>query len=828
MNKPIAEHEARYLDAVQAVRNMMIKELTGMLTHDMTCLARALAAQRAKGLSTAEQRARMMEDTLNEVYPITNVLIQQVMNAKKVVGGLEGLTGIADALQEMVAGNVVEVTAFKPFLPDELYERLKRLLAELGGTIEAIRDTAFGRLLACGRKITEGGHQLVDDLIGHGYGPLGLVRLLELDSMGEIIPMPRGEVFEDETPFDEDDLAGPPEQDTLCLVREPATDLASIFTGIRLYSGDGNHEELFEVAPELLKQKDGALALVVRVRPRWLKEQKGKNEQLRDKTVRMEITVPQVVPLPQTDTGHMLITLPHTPRRLYRPRFHPSRGESGYWQEDVYVFLQELVAEALQKLGKRRSVRKAEVTFNNHLGEGIRKLPLATPEECMVRRYEYEVIVEPSGRIAVDWEVRGALLLALARAGYDILTTSKNHPGHIVTKAGKYGVAPFIAALNPFALYGQGKRRSEGREQRKALTLMYPEPPLLLRPDMPLPGFLLQCLTNLRVLIANVDQLNQWAREGYLPLCFDTLLACPSALEKLALKSLLFKAEDQEALEQLLVQLKADSLTHDPPFLVWEASGDGLQTCEWRVRVHGPLTCLGKIKAAVGPIKGVMTLMPLQLFTADGEPIDLVICWDTIDGKEGLDAYLYAIFTGAGVDPVVVMALLNRIHAGDPEALKELIALAREQEPNARQPVRVVYEDGRPDSEAGEGLVGWLPFYRPVQTTPREFKQRGGNQGIKFPWHAMLMARTGVGQAVDWQTPDWQHEEFDSVVSTRALANKKMVSEEGLHEGPPTPGGTCSSCGAGLTGSQRTYSQHHVQQDLCLPCVKRVKKEATV
>jgi hypothetical protein len=743
-------------DQTKVTMNAMTKHCTGPLTHMFHGVARTAAVRCARLGTTPEEQKLRFTRAYRNVFTINEPLTEAVMDGRKNVDALPKFEKVVDQLQAAVSGDLFDAPPFFPFIEETLHERLSGTFDLVGGTLASVRNTVMGKVIGAGdsgRERVAG--KVIDDLDGLGILPSEMIRSLQACGLGEKIlyvqpPKKNGK---------------PRMEETLGLTISGEMKGAAGILECITYDG----KPVFEVT-KLEKTEYDHIVVTARFHPHW-------------KAGAVHPVIQLLLPAIEKagEDGHRVLNMPGIAARMYQPIFR--LVDDVVTKVDVRLWLAEVLMASVEafakRMGKKVKAEKLVDHLDRALRSAVRELVHSTEQENLVRRAEFRVQITDSGTIKGNWACYERLLVQLAEMGYDVMTTSKNKPGEIVTKSWKYGLPRFLACVNPFAKYLDGKRRVEIREIRKALQLANPVPMPLKIEGTKVPDVLAPCLTLLNVMFADLDGLNVF-RAGDGTFCFDTLLCSPSAMEKLALAKLKFPPfKEKTAADALVERLIEDGTPEDRISLIEceAANSEGLRTVAFYVEVEGPIQDVGKIKAAVGPIKGVMNVMPTQLYAInpDGSrtEIDLVVPRDTADRKNAGDARLTQDAIKGGitiVDPTMDLAEHRKI-VGD--ALE-----AKGYNRDGTQTIVAVYADGT-EAVVGEAVVGPLPFYRPSQTGESTFDIRTGQGGVKVQLHAMIMAQRVVdGKVVDeirFNTPEWVHQDFAQVVECRSKVRQLQV-----------------------------------------------------
>lgn len=726
--------EKKEADAVQTVMNMQARSLIGSQHTFFHGIARAAAVKvgRHGGKAAFDEKTR-------EVFDIYHPMAEGVFDKRKDEGGGDSFNTLVWAMEDHLSGKTVMVEPFRPFLEDDaLYQKFVDVMGEIGGSTRLARGTVFGRHLMGSSQLNAKKATfsfIVDALTGAGIEPLDMIAALQADGLGEkILPV--------EMPQQSSKQRVKPDEIKLT-VNPDIEVIKDVFEGITL----NGRQVLKIVGTET--DEDGSMEVGVRLIPVW-------NPKL--KSVLISIDWPsltRVAGLPKEE-HHRLLKMENMNTRMFCPIFKMVDGKIVL--VDFELWFAHTLAEGIESFIKRMgsiTKEKFQAHMDRHMRTAIRSLIMindkdkdAGDREKLIRMFEYRVEV-PGGTMSQKAEQYEEILTKLHEMGFDICTTSKNKPGTIVTKPWKMGVPRFIWAVNPFANEMDAKRKVEPREIRKALEFVNPIAPPLRTKGAKLPEVLGKVVTTLNVAVINLDELNSWIGTDGKRFCFDTLLVTASGIEKLQLKKLIFHADDAEGKAHIIQKLKNEGFDKIEVEETLESTGGGLHHVSYDIvamKKEG-IEDIGKIKACVGPIKGVMNPVPFKLFTKDGVEIDLIVPHDTIVRKRAVGAVNYMMAANAGMTEI------------DPDNQPELEVVKQ----------TIVLEDG---TELGEFITGPLPFFRPVQTGRSTADIRMGEHGIKVHTHTMIMAG-----GVDFHnTPHWVKEDFAQIVNTRKEVKKLIAN----------------------------------------------------
>ncbi len=737
--------EVKDADPVQTVMNMRARSLVGSQHQFFHGLARACAvrASNCTGV-TCDSAVRGGKDGFDKAYrgifKVYHPMAEGVFDKRKSEGGSDTFAALVTQMENHLTGVRVEAEAFFPFLEDEtLRTKLTGALDMVGHSTRIAKATAFGRLLVGGdgnRHLAFGA--IVEGLDANGVAPEDMIAALQNDALGKKIqpinlPNPRNR--------EEREYMG-----VKLIVSKELKTVRDIFEKITF-----NNQAVLKVI-DVKEFEDGTNEVKLRLIPVW---KQG------SKCPMFTVQIPKISKIAGTE-DHRFLNVPGLTTRMFCPIFRMTNGEVELVK--IKLWFAEMVATGIESFSKRRGKNIDEKRFQAHMDRHIRKairelVSINSEEGCedegiretLVRMSEYRVEVSDdslSGELAKFEEI----LNHLKDMGLDITTTSKNHPGRIVTKAWKCGIPRFIWSVNPFANLLDMKRKVEVREIRKALEFVNPIPVPLKTKGVKLPVQFSNVLTTLNVAIMDLPGWNVFeGTDG--EFCFDTLLVTDSGIEKLKVNKLKFNAQDAEQRDQIKEKLLREGFDEDQIHIeeVIEASGSGLTTVMYDILVKGEIKDIGKIKSAVGPIKGVMNPVPFRMFDANGNEIDIIVPHDTIVRKRAVDAVQY-MMAAAGLTEI------------DPDNQPELPVIKT-----------MVMLDG---VEIGEAIVGLLPFFRPVQTGRGTFDIRTGAYGIKVQYHSIIMSK-GVDEVDFHNTPDWVAEEFAQIINTRKeVMNLKSTTVE--------------------------------------------------
>lgn len=749
------------VQAVDRVLSMCIKELVGPLDYTFHCIARAYAVSCSGSIEQYGPRKRAFREAYRRVFTIYFPIQENVMDARKLDGGLAALYRLASCMQATVAGQAIDAFAFQPFLDDGQMASFQEILDKLGRSLKGTRSTAFGELVAAGRSRDKRIGQLLDRLQLDGGE---FLEVLQADAQADTLnhvqqgrkskPSAKRAVETRATVWVDHavtcDPAVPGDQ-LLVLLRSLKVGNTPVFHSVRFLDEETGYRP---------GRCNTVLALL---HPSWLE---GNDSQARWRVV---VELPAHAPVGRD--GHALLQFRGLRARFFRPRFR-LQGQDVV-TVTLSTVLKECLRDAVQALvGRRGAARKAQSTIERRFKQGLlgsQQLSSYDPEETLsgkllpsnplldlIHRNEFEVEVG-SGKLVEVWDRRTTLLNRLAERGFDVLSTSKGRPGTVVTRANQYGVPAYLHALNAFAPYLDAKRRVEPREIRRALPLCYPEPLLVRTQGTKVPEGLQPCLTHLNVAVLNCTG-NTFTRQDGTTFCHDTLLATSSAVAKLAVARMEFYARDRRQLEEVITRLQGLNLPASVQLRCESTPldlSDGLVAEAWLIVLEGDIEDVGKIKAAVGPLKGVMTVLPVRFFgrrTVNGieieHEIDLIVPHETVERKKGLDAALYMLAAKAGIETVDPdVPLPEQLHI-----IQSALAAAGEDQDGIEH-VWVRDRDGN-EYSLGCCLVGQLPFYRPPQTGFSSFAIRTGERGVKVHAHAMIL------NGLPYRTPQYAVDAF--------------------------------------------------------------------
>ena len=727
--------ETRTADPIQTVMNMRARDLIGPQHNFFHTLARAASTR--DGVD--------FHETYDKVFDIYHPMAEGVFDKRKDEGGSEDFAKLVEVMETHLEGGRIEVEAFRPFISTNQFTNLSNILESVSYSTRSSRTTAFGRILAGGNTAKDRAFAFIADaLVGQGISPDKMLEALQKDAVGEEIlriPLPQKS--------NQQQSVRKPIKMEVKQVMEKVND---VFEGITFRG-----KRVLQVL-DSDTMTDGTTRVKVRVIPVWRPTMR---------CVDIVLTIPKMDKVDGAK-DHRILTLDNLQPRIFTPVFRMV-GEN-LVMDDVKVWYSRVIATGIQEFAKMKmrnlEANRMQKYMDRHIRSAVRDLvamntkdPDTAKRELLIRMFEYRVEINSKSvinqekiqmvdgdnisTVLSEYEV---MLTKLNELGFDIATTSKNKPGTIVTKAWKHGISRFTWATNPFANFLDMKRRVEIREIRKALELANPIEPPLRTMGCRLPEELKKVLTVLDVAVMDLKGLNVFeGSDG--PFCFDTLLVCPSGVEKLKLKHLYFHAEDKEQMLAIVGKMKNEGISGIEIEEVIESMGEGLHHVAYDITANNPIEDVGKIKAAVGPIKGVMNPVPFQLFDENGKEIDIIVPHDTIIRKRAVDALQYMMAANAGtkeIDP-------------DNQVILDVVKSI------------VVMEDGE---LLGEAIVGPLPFFRPVQTGRSTADIRTGMNGVKVQYHTMIMAG-----GVDFSnTPTWASEDFAQVVNTR-IALKALIEE---------------------------------------------------
>jgi hypothetical protein len=754
-------------EKVETVLNFFTKDCTGPLTYAMHCLVRAAAFGYARLKPTPELRREMLARVMRGVFQANGPLTEAVMDGRKTEGALPRFLKVVDALQDAVAGRPFSAEPFLPFLPEEEQLLLTAAIRASNSSLRSCRSTAYGRLVAAGGRLPDTAGRLIDDLLAAGISPRQMLDRLCDDALGiRFLELPleeggweAGQACRLEEADTEEIEADIVRRNRVLLVPAGERSITAVLSSIRRAG-----HPLFQVL-KIERREAGDLLVTARLRELWARREQ--------RTWKVQLLLPEPGARRCGSDGHEQVMLSGSEPRFFRPRFLWTGQNVELQRFDG--FLAEVVRDAVEGFSRRKgSFTDGEVTdlLNTLIRRGLNTLSAADPQQDLIRRAEYQVVVPSSGDLRVDWAEREKALTVLTNAGFDVVTTSKNRPGTLVTRSWKRGIPRYLFAANPLVPCLDLKRRVEMREIRLALPLSRPRPMRVKSQGSGLPGLLAQTVTELNVMVGDLIGLNLFEHEGE-EFGHDTLCVTGSAVEKLTIARWEMAAGTVEEREEIIERLMEFGIGIDAIRCEEhvEALGDGMTVRRWTVTTECHITDCGKVKAAVGPFKGVMNLIPHRLFAVnpDGSrtEIDLVLPGTTVRKKKALDALLYMLAAKAGIREI------------DPDFnSRQLLEEIRDRlgerglEANGRQTILVLHADGT-EEVLGEAMTGVLPFYRPVQTGFSQLKVKTGEQGIKVQTHVMLMAG-----GVEYDIPNGVKDEFAHLVECRRQV-KGICCEQG-------------------------------------------------
>jgi hypothetical protein len=759
--------EVKVAEPVSTVMNMMARELTGAQHMMFHGLARATAVRITNKYEDPMERLAAFDRAYCRVFGIYHPMAEGVFDKRKDEDGSNDFLALTKTMESMLKGGRIDPEPFTPFLTDDLQKDLVKTLDACGNTTNLARGTAFGRLLMAGDngRVRAFGF-IVDALASLEIAPEAMIPALQADAVGEKllpIPLPQQSKKKTRTPW------------VLTLEVNKPTNIKEVFEGITFQG-----KPVLKVVG-MAELADGTIEVGLRLLPVWKPN---------SPCPAFSVIIPKITKVAGTDE-HKLLELPGMQCRMFCPIFR-MEGEN-IVLVDLKLWFTDIVKQAIEsfsrRMGKSINQEKLQQHMDRQIRKAIRDLVIinnddAGKREAMVRMSEYRVeISNENDTISGKWSQREQLLTKINEMGFDIVMTSKNKPGSIVTKAWKLGRPRFLFAINPFAAHLDKKREVEPREIRKALDLANPIPMPLKAEGCAVPPVLAKCITMLNVMVGDLPGWNVFEHNGE-TFCFDTLLTTAAGVEKLAIKKLGFQASDAEERDRIIEKLIREGFSTDDIKVeeVNESLGNGLSITTYDIVAVGPVEDIGKIKATVGPIKGVMNPVHFQLFAVnpDGSKteIDLVVPHTTVVKKRAVDAVLTMGAIKAGITEIDPTLTVEE-HTTQVEAALDEKGYRKD---GKQQIIAVV--DGN-EIVLGDAIVGPLPFFRPVQTGRATFDIRTGANGIKVPYHAMIMAKRDITtnqqghKIVDritfHNTPDWVSEDFAQIVNTRKEVKKAMA-----------------------------------------------------
>ncbi len=748
--------------AVERVMSMSIKELTGPMDYTFHCLARSYAVEQSRKETVPSRRHRQFREAYLTVFGIYFPVQEAVMDARKMEGGNQALRRVAGELQEAISGKALDSLAFAPFLEGKgLLAPFQRVLGAIGHGLSRCRQTAFGFLVAAGRKREERLDILLEKL---QVSDEEVLETLQQDAQGEALHFLPGKAKRARAEAERFQPKVEAEVKTVVVNPKVLGDnLLGLFRSIHWEGQPVFSQVSFEAG---MYNPHGSNRIALKMSPHWQHQRVGYRVHWS-----LVVEFPQVTPV--GDQGHAVVAFSgNRDPRFFRPRFILEGGVVK--KVGLGSTFKEAIRQAVTRQARRRDSKGFKAQWTLEMGlrscvEGRSRSLGRNPDDLdlggmlpsdpllnLIHQDEFEV-VSRGKTVLEQWEEREQILTHLASTeggSMDVLSTSKGKPGTVVSRANAFGVPNFLHAINPFAVYLDGKRRVEAREIRRALPLAHPEPLAVTAMGTQLPPALAECITHLNCAVldcnANTFPVTKWdaASRSRVPtgefFRHDTLVATAEGVAKLAVARLELQALDLGGLARMQERL-ADLGYPEGSYRVEEEAfvlGEGLTVKSYRLILDGPIEDVGKVKATVGPIKGVLTVIPVRLearhLLPNGRirrtPIHLLLPQDTLERKKALDAVLYMLAAKAGIESI------------DPaQDLRELVEEIRaglqdhQEDPDGLESVVAIHPDGTVD-HLGQALVGVLPFYRPPQTGLSTFAVRRGEQGIPVHAHALVMS----------------------------------------------------------------------------------------
>ncbi len=689
-------------EVMEQVMGARIKDMTGATHSTFHRMTRILAQMRVK------EGESLKAAYVQGLTPYTG-LLEKVMDAHKPDGcGPYALRNVAKALLGYVQGKDMEQAQFEaavlPFLTEEEMESLTTTLTEAGVSVNPCKTTAFGALLAGGRR------NMGKTLAKLSLPSENIFTKLQADAFGDALW--------NVTP----DGGGKKKKEWAQKTHITANPNAKGLAGLLDLLWDG--KPLF---PHGLVVENTAKGYTIRgyFQPYWLKG---------DVLWRVELELPKMEKL--SATGHFRLTTAGEKPRFFKPRV----GAKGY--KRLIATLRERFIGRIERLATNKAVSmssgkdKLQETLNMGLWDFMSGLPIENDLTLLTGLEEYEIEVSQTRDLLQKWAEDQAMYLMLAKVGkFDLLTTSKSAPGTTCYRAWKHGLPKFILQANPFAHFGPvaPKRRGEYRSTwGEALKLKNPVPMTTTLMGEERPEAMASRMTKLRVAVVNIEGVNMWDGK-----CHDTLNFFRSAMRKTEVEELVLTFTDKNFMEDKLQKFR-DKGVPDGNIIIRPTKrsigfGANIEVEAWDVTVISPGLDSGKVKS-FGP-KGVMNVIPGQasteeedFFVDDSNAVDAFVPLRTIDKKMFLDWVILGIWESLGLGPVDPDWSLNTIIAKIEEAGGGPIdTLCRK---------KVYYHvDGQVHC-LGEALVIEVPWMVTPQMAVTQFSAKA----VRLELHAMILS----------------------------------------------------------------------------------------
>lgn len=472
---------------------------------------------------------------------------------------------------------------------------------------------------------------------------------------------------------------------------------------------------------------------------------------------------------------------------VWHPRICYRRNGSHYWQS-FPEWLREQLVSVVEKFSKETGWatdpkrRKMVAEYLQKELEGkLRSLPVFEQGTEDFEAGQGCLVVEIQGekRLALEEELdRKAALLQFAM-GLDrpkigslgISITSKSAPGtrfHFLTEAGevsgfeqqhplmrldpsapkrraelnpkeaiklanRQGVADALAQaheVEPGTLEEVYARLPEEIRKRLEWVLHLRDPRQgLAREGAPRNEFLRERTTTVRVAIGTVPGVNSfYDRENPTapPECCDSIVGCPSVLLKLALSEVEKKFTSEARAKAFVQGFLDEGIPERAIKVTVEETGTGNWPIpQYRVVVNYPHLDAGKVKLG-SPFKGVLKVIPFQLYDETGREIDIVVPEKTALKKGGLGTILTMLANEAGVASINPLDETGKSLRSGQSIAEEILGGPVKPETGIQtvSAVRVNVHEPRswPTTkpveavEIGKAFVGESPCWRPPQT----------------------------------------------------------------------------------------------------------------
>jgi hypothetical protein len=804
MYRELLPQKTRHMAKVQ-VLSACIKDITGILTYVFHVLARGAAHKAFTETSDLSKVQRVYQTAFRIYFP----LIEEVMDARKKAGdeGLVHVRRIAAALEAMLEGEELDAGAFALFTTSGKVRAL-RYLYERSERLGLAQRTVGGRLLAAGRKKDTAIRTVCEELLkeeGKGKVLQALQEDLLFRRLHLLPEAPEKKEDEDESDLDTEEQPGQEQEFGLGGITQSTTpapqtlsSLLEAFTSV-LYTANGQQPR-----PIFVVQGRKGQTVTFKVLPWW----KVSGTECRTPYT-VTLTLPSVAKA--SEEGHRRVSLPGEGREyLFRPVFRlTDDGRVALYdaRNDLRLGVHRLIQDFIPQEGKRSGkLWSSEEGMQAHLTRLVRNwvhgLEESNARRDLVNLEEFRIEVPGYKNVQLRWDELAQVLDHVQELGYDISATGKGTPGDRCSKGDEHGYARWGYQFNPFWRFGNWTRHNQLTSGIKdAIALQTPRAPRVQLAGHALPECYQDRVTVLNVALFNCN-LNQFPdhQGNARAVRYDTILATPLAVELLRVKEEHFDVEEgskQEFLQRLAdLGVPADAIRLEERHeSLGDVEGVACVIRKYRIVVQGGSWDEGKIASLIGPMKGVLTVIPFRLFTVSptGEEEDVHLVWESQSAHKKLDpAMLLAMACGkaglAEIDPgmeieeVVELAAATLERKGyDPTGIEEVWV-----EANGRRWL------------LGQAFVGPLPIYRTEHTERATCRLLGAEgKGLKVETHAQLLLGREVGGELELlghpDKPE-QDRQFFHLMSAVQYTQNQLVKQgggapqrEGQYDVPPAP-----------------------------------------